>query len=146
MGIQAGGKGDRKSDINVTPLVDVVLVLLIIFIVTMPVLMKKITIEVPRELEDNEEVIVTSNQITVTGKADGTVVINDGVSDETVSRNQLAAKVRPLLEKKLTEKLIFVDFDDEVLYRDAVDIMDTLKGIGAQKIAQKIPDEQRTTP
>lgn len=143
MGISAGGGSkDVKSDINVTPLVDVVLVLLIIFIVTMPVLMKKITIEVPKELEDDEEVVVTSTQITVTGKADGTVVVNDGVSDRTINRAELAKTVRPLIEKKLTEKLVFVDFDDEVRYIDAVSIMDTLKGVGAEKVAQKIPEKK----
>jgi len=144
MGISAGGSSDKKSDINVTPLVDIVLVLLIIFIVTMPVLMKKITIEVPRELDEQEEVVVASNQISVTGKADGTVVVNDGVSDQTINRNELAKTVGPLLDKKLTEKLVFVDFDDDVPYGEAVSIMDTLKGVGAEKIAQKIPDDQRT--
>jgi len=144
MGISAGGSSDKKSDINVTPLVDIVLVLLIIFIVTMPVLMKKITIEVPRELDEQAEVVVASNQISVTGKADGTVVVNDGVSDQTINRNELAKTVGPLLDKKLTEKLVFVDFDDDVPYGEAVSIMDTLKGVGAEKIAQKIPDDQRT--
>ena len=143
MGISAGGSSEKKSDINVTPLVDIVLVLLIIFIVTMPVLMKKITIEVPRELDDENEVVVASTQISVTGKADGTVIVNDGVSDNTINRNELAKTVRPLLEKKLTEKLVFVDFDDEVPYVAAVSIMDTLKGVGAEKIAQKIPDNKR---
>jgi len=146
MGISAGGSSDKKSDINVTPLVDIVLVLLIIFIVTMPVLMKKITIEVPRELDDQEEVVVASNQISVTGKSDGTVVVNDGVSDQTINRNELAKTVGPLLDKKLTEKLVFVDFDDDVPYTEAVSIMDTLKGVGAEKIAQKIPDDQRAKP
>jgi biopolymer transport protein ExbD len=143
MGISAGGSKDVKSDINVTPLVDVVLVLLIIFIVTMPVLMKKITIEVPRELDEETEVMATSNQITVIGKADGTVVVTEGASEHTINRNELAKTVRPMLDKKLTEKLVFIDFDDEVPYADAVSIMDTLKGVGAEKVAQKIPEEER---
>lgn len=146
MGISAGGSSDKKSDINVTPLVDIVLVLLIIFIVTMPVLMKKITIEVPRELDDAEEVVVTSTQITVTGQADGSIIVNDGLSDVTINRAELAKTVRPLLDKKLTEKLVFVDFDDEVAYAEAVGIMDTLKSVGAEKVAQKIPDDKRKQP
>ncbi len=56
MGISAGGggQGRPKSDINVTPLVDVVLVLLIIFLVAMPILLRHITIEVPRKLDADE--------------------------------------------------------------------------------------------
>ena len=46
MGMQVGKQGGVKTDINVTPLIDVVLVLLIIFLVTMPIMMKTITIEV----------------------------------------------------------------------------------------------------
>ena len=48
-----GGRGAVKSDINVTPLVDVVLVLLIIFLVTMPILMKDISVDVPKKAEEN---------------------------------------------------------------------------------------------
>jgi biopolymer transport protein ExbD len=145
MGISAGGGGSQRSDINVTPLVDVVLVLLIIFLVTMPVLMRHITLEIPRKLEDNEvPVESTSNTITVLGKADGTVVINDGSGEQTVNRVELASKIAPLLKEKKTEKVIFVDFEDEIVYSDAVGIMDTLKGAGAEKIALKTRDKKPT--
>ena len=75
MGMNVGGGGARshKSDINVTPLVDIVLVLLIIFIVLTPVMMHQITIEVPRKLTSQEDPTVASKQITVLVRADGTV-------------------------------------------------------------------------
>ena len=57
MGMSAGsGSGGVKSDINVTPLVDVVLVLLIIFLVTMPIILRDLVLEIPRKLEDTEQV------------------------------------------------------------------------------------------
>jgi biopolymer transport protein ExbD len=119
----------RKSSINVTPLVDIILVLLITFMVAMPVLMRHITIEVPRQLDETTEVSVTQ-QITVIGKADGSVVISDGAGDTTVTRIDLAKTLRPLLEQRKTEKIVFVDFDDALAYADAVSIMDTIKGLG----------------
>ena len=55
MGMSSGGGGNSKnvsSDINVTPLIDVLLVLLIIFLVVMPIMMKMETLNVPRKLDD----------------------------------------------------------------------------------------------
>ncbi len=72
MGISTGGSGGPKHDINVTPLVDVVLVLLIIFLVAMPILIRHITLEVPRKLEA-DEISSTSTQIILVGKVDGTI-------------------------------------------------------------------------
>jgi biopolymer transport protein ExbD/biopolymer transport protein TolR len=80
MGMQIGGKGGIKNDINVTPLIDVVLVLLIIFLVTMPIMMRTITLEVPRKLESNE-ISATTSQIAILMKADLSITINDGSKD-----------------------------------------------------------------
>lgn len=142
MGISAGGGGPGgiKSDINVTPLVDIVLVLLIIFLVTMPIQMRQITVEVPRKID--EEVEVTPNtQITVKLSADGSVVVNDGSKDISIDRVDLAKTLRPIIEKKRTEKVVFADFEDEVVYGDAVSVMDTIKGSGATKVAIKLRDK-----
>jgi biopolymer transport protein TolR len=128
MGISAGGGGKGpKSDINVTPLVDVVLVLLIIFIVTMPVLLRHITIEVPRKLDADEMVVSTSTQIVVVGKADGTIEIDDGSGKTSVNRVELAKTLGPLLDRIKSEKVVFVDFEDAMPYGDVVSVMDTVK-------------------
>ncbi len=137
-----GGSGGAKSDINVTPLVDVCLVLLIIFMTAMPLLMRNITIEIPRKLDAAEVVMTSSTTLTVCGKADGTVIINDGSSDSSVNRVELANTIRPMLEKKRTEKIVFVDFEDQVKYADAVSIMDTLYGLG--KLVDPETDKTRT--
>lgn len=146
MGISAGGKkGGPKSDINVTPLVDIVLVLLIIFLVVTPIKMRFITIEVPRKLdEQTEDTTLASKQIVVFVQADSSIKLSDG-SEEIVLQNRadLAKTLRPMLEKKRTEKVVFVDFDDRVIYGDAVSIMDTLKGVGAEKVALKIRDKDQ---
>jgi biopolymer transport protein ExbD len=130
MGISAGGsKGGPKSDMNVTPLVDVMLVLLVIFMVTMPVMMRSITIEVPRDLEA-EEVSVVTTQVIVTGMVDGTLEISDGVSKEIIQRTQLAKILRGRLKDVSSEKTVFVDFEDGVPWEQVVSVMDTVKGVG----------------
>jgi biopolymer transport protein ExbD len=130
MGISAGGGGKGpKSDINVTPLVDVVLVLLIIFLVAMPILIRHITLEVPRKLEA-DEISSTSTQIQLLGKADGTVEIDDGTGKRSVNRIDLAKSIRPMIESIKTERVVFVDFEKQLKYADVISIMDTVKGIG----------------
>jgi biopolymer transport protein ExbD len=129
MGISTGSSGGRKSDINVTPLVDVVLVLLIIFLVAMPILLHHITIEVPRKL-DADEISSTSTTIVLVGKADGTVEVDDGTGKRSVNRIDLAKTIRPMIDAIKTERVVFVEFDDQIVYADVVSIMDTVKGMG----------------
>ena len=130
MGISAGGSGKGpKSDINVTPLVDVVLVLLIIFLVAMPILVRHITLEVPRKLEA-DEISSTSTQIQLFGKADGSVEIDDGTGKRSINRIDLAKTIRPMIESIKTERVVFVDFEKTLKYADVISIMDTVKGIG----------------
>ena len=143
MGISTGGKkGSVKSDINVTPLVDIVLVLLIIFLVTTPIMMHQITVEVPRKLSDVEDPTIASKQITVLVRADGMVQISDGRDlNKEVPRTELAKTLSPIIKDKKTEKVVFVDFEDAVPYGEAVSAMDTVRGAGAEKVALKIRDE-----
>src|SRR5688572_26847413 len=127
MGISTGGGGHGpKSDINVTPLVDVVLVLLIIFLVAMPILVRHITLEVPRKLEA-DEISSTSTQIVLFGKGDGTVEIDDGTGKRSVNRIDLAKTVRPMIDAIKTERVVFVDFEKNLKYGEVISIMDTIK-------------------
>ena len=129
MGISAGGsKGGPKSDMNVTPLVDVMLVLLVIFMVTMPVMMRSITIEIPRELDDVEVSVITP--VIVTGMVDGTLEISEGPNTEIIQRTQLAKVLRGRLKDITSEKTVFVDFEDGVPWEQVVSVMDTVKGVG----------------
>jgi len=132
-----GGKpGAIKSEINVTPLVDVVLVLLIIFLVTMPVVMRTVTLEVPRKAEDFEDVSLASKQIIVTYRADQQVVLSDGLDsdkDRTIPASSLASELRPMIEQKQGEKIVFVDFCDGVPWGDVVGTMDHVRSLDPSK-------------
>lgn len=158
MGMSAGGsKGGPKSEMNVTPLVDVVLVLLVIFMVTMPVMMRNISIEIPRELEA-DEISVVSTQVQVTGLVDGTLEISDGVNKENIQRTQLAQKLREQLKNVTSDKTVFVDFEDDVPWEQVVSVMDTVKGVGkvtrvdgkdvreVVKVALKKRDDKKEQP
>jgi len=149
MGISTGGGGHGpKHDINVTPLVDVVLVLLIIFLVAMPIMLHHITIEVPRKLEA-DEISSTTTQIVLSGKPDGTVEVDDGTGKRSVNRIDLAKTIRPMIDAIKTERVVFVEFDDQMVYADVVSIMDTVKGMGRDATGHEINPVKialKTTP
>ncbi|KAB2896219.1 MAG: biopolymer transporter ExbD [Kofleriaceae bacterium] len=140
MGMQVGGKGGVKTDINVTPLIDVVLVLLIIFLVTMPIMMRTITLEVPRKIEDFEDPMAASKQISVVMRADLSIVINDGSKDTEIPGTDLAKTLRPMLEQKKTDKIVFVDFEDPVPWREVVVVMDTIRSLAGEAAKQQDPN------
>jgi biopolymer transport protein ExbD len=138
MGMNVGGNSRGvKAEINITPLVDVVLVLLIIFMVLVPIMMRQVVLDVPRKLNDNE--VVTPDQakvLSVLVKNDLSIVFNDGDKDTTVSSVDLAASLRPLLDAKKTEKVVFVDFEDQVPWKEVIVVMDTVRGL-AVALTQK---------
>jgi biopolymer transport protein ExbD len=153
MGISAGGSksGSARSEINVTPLVDIVLVLLIIFLVTMPIMMKQVMLKVPRKLQDNEELSKTpekSYSILVCAKTarcnppgttPGDVVISDGEKDQApIALTQLGTQLKPIIDGMKNEKLIFVDYCDHVQWGVVVESMDQILSIA------KMHDEVET--
>jgi biopolymer transport protein ExbD len=118
MNVGSGGPNAVKNDINVTPLIDVLLVLLIIFLVTLPILMKMEQLTVPRKLdEQNEEVQDDVSQLTIRVDADGKMRFCDGNTGtiDVVEATEVAAKLRPKLEAlHAGKKVVFVDFVDNV--------------------------------
>jgi len=152
MGMSTGNnKGGVQSDINVTPLIDVLLVLLIIFLVVMPIMMKMETLEVPRKLNNEIEMPdPNASMLTVKVNKDSTLTFNDGDKDQTIKAVDLANTLRPKLEAmhQGTEKVVFVDFDDAVLWSDVVTTMDSIRSLAADvnhdeiKVALKVKEDQ----
>lgn len=148
MSMNLGGGGGVKNDINVTPLIDVVLVLLIIFLVTMPIMMRTITLEVPRKIQDFEDPTAASKQISVMVKADLSITINNGEKDIEIPGTDLAKTLRPMLEDKKADKLVFVDFEDMVPWTETVAIMDSVRSLAADtehndiKVALKMKEDK----
>lgn len=155
MAMNVGGKsGGVQSEINVTPLIDVLLVLLIIFLVIMPVMMKMETLAVPRKLDDkNEMPDPNASQLIVYVKDDASIVLNDGNKDYSIRAVDLAAQLRPKLDamRAGTEKVVFVHFEEKVLWQVVVETMDTIRSLAADpshdeiKVALKVDDPHAST-
>ena len=143
MGMRTGNSSGMQSEINVTPLIDVLLVLLIIFIVIMPIMVKSEALEVPREADPGS--VSEFAPLTVTIKNDLGVVFNDGERDTSVGANDLARTLRPKLSA-LREKVVFVDFESGVPWREVVSTMDSVRGLADDsshdeiKVALKLND------
>ena len=152
MGMSTGNnKGGVQSDINVTPLIDVLLVLLIIFLVVMPIMMKMETLEVPRKLDNQTEMPdPNASMLTVTVRKDGQITFNDGDKDQTIQAIDLSKTLRPKLEAMHsgTEKVVFVDFELETPWSGVVETMDTIRSIASDvnhyeiKVALKTEEDK----
>jgi biopolymer transport protein TolR len=151
MGMSTGGnKGGVQSEINVTPLIDVLLVLLIIFLVVMPIMMKMETLEVPRKLDDvNEMPDPNASTLTIKVKADLSVIFNDGDRDTPIQASDMVRTLRPKLEAMHAgnEKVVFVDFEDPVPWNQVVTTMDTIRSLASDinhdeiKVALKVKED-----
>ena len=122
-------KGQVRAEINVTPLVDVVLVLLIIFMVMTPVMLKEIVAKVPQKQTENVPQPPGENPIVVELDKHDTLTLNG----ENVAPEALGARV---MERLLhdRQKVVFFKIDDDASYGRAVRIMDVCKGAGAKTL------------
>jgi biopolymer transport protein TolR len=124
------GAGDRKADINVTPLIDVLLVLLVIFMVVTPLLTQALESEIPKKAEQVIQEEETSKQLVLKITEDGRYLLNQ----EELTLIGLPARLRDLFAPAGARRLIFIDAADGVPYGTVMQIMDLAKGAGAEKI------------
>jgi biopolymer transport protein ExbD len=126
--------GAVKNEINVTPLVDVVLVLLIIFLVTMPTVMRTITLEVPRKAEQFEQLSDPSKPILVCRLPNNQVRFDPGTGDSNkIDANSLRDALAPVLESRrarASDERVFIDFHPKVQWQDVVDTIDRVRSLG----------------
>jgi len=121
--------GGVRSDINITPLVDVVLVLLIIFMVATPMLIKDLDLTVPEKAETTIATPTTANQVVVSVTKEGQVQINR----EPIAESLLTEKIHDLMTTR-SQKLVFFDIDDDANYGEAMHVMDVCRGAGAKTL------------
>jgi len=138
----SGGRGEVTSDINVTPMADVMLVLLIIFMVVTPMLQKGVNVELAKtknpvdmkEADRDDSVLVAITR-------DG----NFYLGQERVDIDQLASKVSDLLTNKLG-KTVFVKSDLRAKYGDVVQVVDNIRNAGVDKVGlltERLDDQVR---
>ena len=126
MAMQLGDSGGVKSDINVTPLVDVMLVLLIIMMIVAPMLQKGVDVRLPVAANSANKP-ETQDQTVLAIKADKTLWVN-GVQ---VREPELRRRVEEILESK-KEKIILIKADEEVEYSAVMGAMDALRSGGIE--------------
>ncbi len=123
--------GRPNSEINVTPLVDVVLVLLIIFMVVTPLLEKKLEVRVPDTEELPPEIEVPQDQLVVQLDAQSALTINSHPVDE---KDYIPALTNMLANKASGNKLVFFFADDKASYAMLVSALDGAKQAGAETL------------
>jgi biopolymer transport protein TolR len=133
--MQVGGSGTVKSDINVTPLVDVVLVLLIIFMVLTPVVQMGYLVRVPPKAPDNLPPSAVQDQIILRLMPENRILIN---KDE-VPPDQFAARIRDILHGN-TSKMVFFAGSPDVDYDTTIKFLDTARQAGAKNIGIIVED------
>jgi biopolymer transport protein TolR len=120
-----------NGDINVTPLVDVVLVLLIIFMVVTPLLEKDIPVRTPDSEKVEDVTNVPQDQIVVYVNKDGEMRINS----EKVTPNDYVGRLKTLLDPKATaDRIVFIVADDGCNYGKFVRVLDGAREAGAETL------------
>jgi biopolymer transport protein TolR len=130
MSMDSSSKKGLKADINVTPLVDVVLVLLIIFMVLTPSMLKHLTANVPRKADEPAAAVPSSNSIVVAYTAERELTVNS----EPVAPEALAEKLSERL-RGARQKVVFFKAEDDAMYGEVVHLMDIARGVGAETLA-----------
>jgi biopolymer transport protein TolR len=131
--LNTGGRGRRGrykplAEINVTPLVDVMLVLLIIFMVTAPLMTSGVSVDLPKT--SAQPLNSDSEPLTVSIKADGSIFLQD----QAVDVDDLVAKLQAIA-KNNPDRRIFVRGDKDLAYGRIMQVMGTITSGGFTKVA-----------
>jgi len=141
--VNSGGRGGRHgryrplSEINVTPLVDVMLVLLIIFMVTAPLMTSGVSVDLPKT--NAQPLNSDSEPLTVTIKADGSIFLQD----QAIDISEIVAKLQAIA-KNNSDRRIFVRGDKDLAYGRIMEVMGTITQGGFTKVA--LLAEQTSVP
>ena len=132
-----GAKGGVKSDINVTPLCDVMLVLLIIMMIVAPLLQQGVSVTLPKAGNTTDKPD-TQGQVVVAISKDKVMYVNA----KPIQEAELATRINELLENQ-KEKVVLIKADVEVEYGAVMAAMDQLRQAGIEDIGL-VTDPKRT--
>ena len=129
-----GGTGGVQSEINVTPMVDIMLVLLIIFMVVTPFLQQGITVALPKNMNnpDVDPNIIKQSSIVISVPNDGEYYLGK----QRVAKEQLSDKVDTMLKgiKNENDRIVYIKSGVNVSYGDVVTVINEVRKLGVDKI------------
>lgn len=144
MGMSSGGTGGLQSEINVTPMVDVMLVLLIIFMVVTPFLQQGITVAIPRDTKNADEDAAINKESAVIIS-----IPNDKeyyLGKKRVTLDDLKNEVEKALEKKKEEdRIVYVKSGVGVSYGEVVNVINAVREKGVDRIGLVADRKKKAT-
>ena len=135
MGMSGGGGAGLQSEINVTPMVDIMLVLLIIFMVVTPFLQQGITVALPKNMNnpDIDPNIIKESSIVISVPNDGEYYL----AKKRVTKEELKDQVDKLLkdkQRKEEDRIVYIKSGVGVSYGDVVEVINQVRQLGVDKI------------
>ena len=133
MGMSSGGGGGYTSDINVTPMVDIMLVLLIIFMVITPFLQQGVSVSLPRDMRnpDEDPAIIKETSVVVAITEDGKLFLGKKPIDKDSLKSEIDTKMATKEDK---DRIVYIRSDVNANYGAVVETINLIRDAGIDQI------------
>ena len=133
MGMNAGGGGGLQSDINVTPMVDIMLVILIIFMVITPFLQQGVSVALPRDMRnpDEDPAIIKESSVVVAITEAGDLYIGKKRIDKETLKAEIDQKMATKEDK---DRIVYIRSDVNANYGQVVETINLIRDAGIDQI------------